>query len=1056
MPIKKRTTSSQLLVLGTALSCLVSNGRATAQPAASAPAAEVAADSAKETENADDDAAADGSPDPSASDEPKNAEPNPIDDQDAVESESSDTADSDAEDSDAEDNDAEDNDAEESAEEEPLPGVLPPDAPPPPSPVTDVDASSQAQEKKPKKVEELYVTGSRIRRLDLATSAPVTVVDREELDASGLVSIGDILQNLPVQSNAINVQFNNGGDGSTRVSLRGLGAQRTLVLLNGRRFVPGGVGADSSVDLNTIPIEVIDRVEVFKDGASATYGSDAIAGVVNIITKRDFSGVEASSYIGGTKAGGLIYNLGVTGGETSEKGNFFLSFQYYKQQEILSGQRKYSQTEYYYDFDDQQAYRSGSTRVPEGYIADGDLDSGNAAWRAVQGAAGEGSALFNDPVTGWRAFNFDGNSDAGDGDLYNYAPENYLMTPSQRMSFFGAGQYDLSDRVTGYVEATFTNRTSTQLLAPEPLATSGEQLVLTADNVYNPFGRDLYAVNRRLVEFGNRTYGQDLDTYRAVIGLRGNYPEDLGMFSDWRWDASFVFGRTSGLETKSGLLIRSRLQNAVGPSYFDRNGMAVCGTRGSPISGCVPINLLGGAGSITKEMRDYLTYVGVARGYTDQMIFSFDTNGELFELFGQPVSLAAGYQFRDESGQFTPDPLTAKGDTTGNKSEATGGEFKEHAAYVELNIPLLSGMPGVELLELDGQLRVFNFDTFGTDQMWKTGLKWQIVKDLMLRGTVSRAFRTPSIIELYRGVSDSFENASDPCSTLNGPRTPAQQAQCSAQGVPDTFLDAENQIRTLVGGNTKLGPETASIKTVGLAFTPQFAPWAKNLSLTLDYFHIKITDTIQARGTSVILNNCYSAEGGQSADCDLIVRDADTHKIVYVNDVSDNIGGTKTSGLDVELAYTYPTDLGRFRFNLEGTWLQQYREYQPARKVSGKGVYDLEAVYPAIRFNTGVAWSLSGFGLGTNMRYIGPIKECADNNCEGDAPYRDVDSNVTVDVFGSYGLASDYGFTSVTAGINNVFDQDPPRIYQGFLANSDAGTYDYIGRYFYMGLRHQL
>ena len=233
---------------------------------------------------------------------------------------------------------------------------------------------------------------------------------------------------------------------------------------------------------------------------------------------------------------------------------------------------------------------------------------------------------------------------------------------------------------------------------------------------------------------------------------------------------------------------------------------------------------------------------------------------------------------------------------------------------------------------------MFNFDTFGNRPDVKTGLRWQIVKDVMVRGTVSRAFHTPSIIELYRGVSDSFENASGPVQYPQGPaNSGAAKHSVPPQRSLILSLDAETRFVMLVGGNTKLGPETASIKTFGIAFTPQFAPWAKNLSLTLDYFHIKITDTIQSRGTSVILNNCYGAEGTQSADCEPSSSVMPTPtKIVYVNDVSDNIGGTKTSGFDVELAYTYPTDIGRFRFNLEGTYSNSTANITRTAKWQGK------------------------------------------------------------------------------------------------------------------------
>ena len=291
-------------------------------------------------------------------------------------------------------------------------------------------AEDETDERKIYEVEEITVTGSRIKSAETLAPAPIVVMSAEEIRAQGLASLGDVLQTLTVQSNAINTQANNGGDGSTRVSLRGLGSNRTLVLVNGRRFVPGGTGANSSVDLNAIPASVIERVEVLKDGASAVYGSDAIGGVVNIITRTAIEGIEIDYYTGTAGAGdGEVMDLSVTTGLQSEKGHIAFSAGYHNQRPVWTGDRSFSESDKAYDWElnDGTFYKNGSSATPEGHIIDRSGEEGNEAWQAVVEAAGDEAGDYHrDPNIGWRPFNWAGISSDGSGDTYNYQPENYL------------------------------------------------------------------------------------------------------------------------------------------------------------------------------------------------------------------------------------------------------------------------------------------------------------------------------------------------------------------------------------------------------------------------------------------------------------------------------------------------------------------------------------------------------------------------------------------------------------------------------------------------------
>ena len=536
------------------------------------------------------------------------------------------------------------------------------------------DAEDPEEEEIVYELEPVTVTGSRIKSEETLSPAPVVILSREEIKTRGLASIGDVLQTLTVQSNATNTQSNNGGDGSTRISLRGLGSHRTLVLVNGRRFVPGGTGANSSVDLNSIPASAVERVEVLKDGASAVYGSDAVGGVVNIITRSETEGLEFEFYQGVSGDGdGEVLDFSVTAGLTSEKGSVLFSAGYYNQKPVWTGDRPFSTEDKTYDWEknDGTYATSGSSATPEGHIIDRTDAPGNAAWQAVVAAAGEDAGDYHrDLNAGWRPFNWAGNSSDGSGDLYNYQPENYLYTPQTRYTTFLSGSYEFAPEAKSFFEVSYTNRQSDQKLAPTPLFIISEGLSVSSTNIYNEFGRDFYDVRRRFVEAGNRNFLQDINTYRIVLGLEYSL---LGFDTD----LSYAYGRSEGTNINEGRFIRSNLGHALGPD-------AEC----AAIDDCVPLDLLHGAGTITQEMLDYIQYTGIATGYTKQKILQWNLTGEIAELPAGPLAVAAGVSSRWEAGAYIPDPITKSGNTTGSKQESTEGTYSVRAVYGETSVPV--------------------------------------------------------------------------------------------------------------------------------------------------------------------------------------------------------------------------------------------------------------------------------------------------------------------------------------------------------------------------------
>lgn len=907
----------------------------------------------------------------------------------------------------------------------------------------------------------VYVTGTRIPRLDITSPAPVTALSREQFTTSGRTSVGDLLQTLPEQTGGINTQANNGGDGSTRINLRGFGTNRTLVLVNGRRMVPGGTGADATVDLNSIPASAIERIEILKDGASAIYGSDAISGVVNIITRTDYDSTEISTYTGLSQRGdGGVMDVAFTTGQHVATGHILFTGQFTRTTPVWARHRDFSRYDYGvagYDWQTGKKFTGGSSAIPNGRFRK-PSGMGNAAWEALKEQYPDATNFTIGKDGNWRPFNGSGVEDAG-GDFYNYQPQNYLVTPQLRLNLFSTGSFKLLGSMHGYYEALYTHRESSQKLAEEPLFTSQEGLTVSRDNVYNPWGVDFSDVRRRLVEFSNRNYEQDLDTFRLVVGVKGNFRPT------WTWDVNVNYGRTQGVSTKSGLLQRSKLANALGPSFIDPDGVPRCGAPGAVIDGCVPVNLFGGAGTISPAARDSLTYNGTARGYNQQVMITAMTAGEIVKVGTAkvPMGFAVGYEHRREAGASIQDPLTAKGDTTGTKAADTQGSYSVHEAYAELNVPLLERVGKFAgegtMLELSAAARFVNFSSFGANLAYKGGLRFSPIKDATLRGTFSTAFRAPSVGELYLGAADSFPNVTDPCSG----RTQGSDVDkaCDAQGVPEDLVDDRSQILARIGGNSKLKPERATAFTIGAVFQPR---WVKDLDLTVDYYNIEVKDAIQSVTSDVILASCFPAAGGvNGAYCDRITRGADG-LIRTIADPLSNVGGDHVSGVDFQLDYTPQTPIGALGFLANVNYLGFYdRTLADGRVIQAKGTYDLDLVLPDWKGNFSFSYGKGGWGGTLNVRWLGGFRECEGNACQQTDPTappartRDVEAYVAADLNIAYKMTHKGGSSSNFAlGVNNLLDRAPAYIVNGFSAASDTSAYDYMGRYFYLRMSHEL
>lgn len=901
--------------------------------------------------------------------------------------------------------------------------------------------NAQETEEAADAVEKIEVTGSRIRRTDIEGANPVTVMSRVDIEKFGVTSIGDVLQAIPSAGSAINTNNNNGGNGTTTINIRGIGSNRTLVLVNGKRWAPGLGG---SVDLNNIPAAIIERIEVLKDGASAVYGSDAVAGVVNIITRQDFEGVQASGYVGQWDEGdGNKEQWDIGFGTANDKGNVYFNISYVEEEPTLAGDREISAVPTF----GTPAGFGGSSAPPQGRFFTFDQD-GNAF--SQQGDGNGGLEPWVEPTS-----------------RFNFAPFNYLSTPQERTNIYTQARYELTDNVSVNVTGFYGNRKSEQALAPTPLfigtAFGDTGFTLSADNPFSPYdfdvttdqdvldadpnAREMFLFGRRMMEAGFRSFKQNVDQFQFNGGFDGVFE-----FADreFFWDVNYTYADITQNTSTEGLLNMDRVARAIGDP-------ANC------TGDCVPLNLFGGApevigeGSITQEMLDYITFTAQDELNSSLESYSANISGEVMELPAGYLAFAAGYEKRWQSGYDQPDAIIAAGITSGNARLPTSGAFSVEEAYLELAVPLLSDMPGVEQLDLELATRYSDYSNFGDTTNSKVGLKWRINDDLLVRGTWSEAFRAPSLTELFSGNSDAFPPLTDPCNggAAANPNLPG----CA--GIPATYTQPNSQIRITTGGNANLQAEEAESFTYGIVYSPEAV---EGLSITFDVFDIEVDNAVSSVGAQTILNAC--AETGETL-CSLITRGSGGNVVDLFNG-QINLGGQTTSGFDYNVAYNFETEYGDFRVNWDGTYIDE-RSLIVVDPVSGTSETFNDAgqagdrdVVPRLRTNLSLTWNYDDWTANWLMRYIGNTTElcqidggeldqqlCSDPvdpAAEEGNSFNELEAMAYHDVSLGYAVNDNL---RITVGVNNLFDTDPEVSYSTFANSFDPSMYEIPGQFFY-------
>lgn len=946
----------------------------------------------------------------------------------------------------------------------------------------------------PAEEQAILVTGSRIQRTDLQSTSPVTVVSPEEFRLTGAVNVEQVLNTLPQILPGVTGFSNNPGNGAVTLNLRNLAATRTLVLVNGRRWM--FYDTTQVVDLNTIPQFLLGGVEVVTGGASAVYGSDAVAGVVNF-KLRDIEGLElGGSYSLTGRGDGARYQFNAAIGSAFDDGRGAVTMfaNYTRREPVFQGAREFSE-------------RAGGdgcivpgstgrgdigTPFPSGIAAATCLARGGELGFVPQGSpttptgtftAGGTSYIFNPTGGGSRLFQ-------DPADLYNFAPDNYLQLPQERYLIGAYGHYEFSDGIEAYSELSFVRNNVSQELAPTPAGVSAPLFVNSpffndqtrALLALNPvsttagptLGNALYrqtSVNFRFNDIGSRNTQASREAFRVLGGVRGGITDNIN------FDAYYSYSRTTNTNIQKGNISRSRFINALTVEFVPGSTTQLrCVDAAARGAGCVPLNIFG-TNLPSQAALNYLAIQATNITTSELTNAVASVNGTLFNLgFGaDDVGFAFGAEYRKMGSEFIPDTFLASGDVLGfNAGLPTKGGYNVKEVFGEVRVPIVED-GFIHALELNGAFRYsdYSLDRVGGNWTYNFGGEFAPIEDIRFRGQYSRSVRAPNVQDLFGGASTGFPGATDPCSD-RGPasdRTDALRAFCIASGVPAAAVFTRGvqpaaQIQADFGGNPNVGEETSDTFTVGAVIRPRFIP---RLNITVDYFDIKVDETIGTRlgGMNTALSICFNTVRNLADPaCSLFAGQRNPTTGAFgltagggnVSFVQDNVGKLETSGIDVQVDYTLPLFNGELGLFYLGTFLDKFRNTPvallPLRENITEGTFGL----PEYRHNMRVTYSQGPALVSLRWRYEGPTENFrVRNTFDGNnrvpnaaLPRPNIGAWNYIDL--SVGFDIDERMT-INAGVNNVFDKQPPVLGAAAeQANTLPSFFDVLGRDFFMGV----
>ncbi|TKB44674.1 TonB-dependent receptor plug domain-containing protein [Thalassotalea mangrovi] len=921
-----------------------------------------------------------------------------------------------------------------------------------------------AQDEAVEEVERIEVTGSRIKRTDLETPVPVTVIGRDDILETGALNVADVLNQTPVAiagTDQSNSAFTTGSVGLNTTALRNLGESRTLVLVNGRRFVSGvSPSVGYAVDLNAIPASMIERIEILKSASSAVYGSDAVAGVVNIITRKDFEGVELNAQTGiSAESDREKYTVNMTAGNSWDTGSVTMAIGYDDDKGLKSSDREFSEFDQAIVLDD------------DGNEVIGNIFSSFPPAGRVGGYNTDGTP-------------FNGASDDS-GDRFNRASYRQLVTPIERKYAALNIKQEVSDSLEMFTEVNWnTSKTNDSTIEPVPfdaitdvyLPDRGGEVGLLVGNPMVPQGlRDaliadgltlndpLPGLVRRMVEFGPRSTDVERDTIRIASGF------DWDISDSWVVNAFISWGKTDQRQESGGQVNIERTALAF-DVVDDGMGGLKCRNDLAVLQGCVPLDLFG-AGTVTPEAVDYIKVPAKVFGQAEQFVTGASIAGELpFELPGGYMGLAAGIEHRLEKGVFQPGDLAQTGASSTNKSEPTDGSFYTNDVYAEVSLPIL------DALIVDAAARYADHEIVGGQTTWNLGLEFSPFDDLMLRTSFATAVRTPNIADLYGGRGETFANVSDPCNNLQADGSdgldanvranclsiPEIAARVAAQGeFALTQIEAQSTGGT-IGGSTTVQEETADTFSAGFVWQI-----IDDLSMTVDYYDISIEDAIATTSRTTVLTRCFDVDpstfdptctdpSGQIG----AIRDANG-ALVEVNSGTSNENNFDTQGIDFELSYRLETGVGDFTADLVWNHLIEY--IQTSIEDGSEIDFTGQVFTPENRANLNLGYELDSWAFAWRMRYWDSSVDSVDGSNFNFTDFAALEganvfpSVVYHDIFATWYITD---ATNVTVNVRNLFDKQPPFAGQGFASggtgiNTVSEAYDVTGQYFQFSLTMQ-
>jgi outer membrane receptor protein involved in Fe transport len=937
----------------------------------------------------------------------------------------------------------------------------------------------------PQTLQTIVVTGSHIRRVDLETSNPVTVVTSQQIQASGKLTLGDIVQDLPgMAGNATNPNVNNGGGtGASTVSLRGLGSSRTLILVDGQRVLNN--------DINAIPSELIERVEVLKDGASSVYGSDAIGGVVNFITKKNYQGADFGFNYGiSDRSDAERKGYHFTFGQTSDKGSIIAGLDYNKFEGVIAGNRDYSKCAVSLVGGKVKGTpctagdgSGGSIASLSGYLYP--LNSSAAVSAPFFAGCGggplttaKGSAGGGGTPAGFRCFD-------GSTDHFNYQAVNLVNTPQERTNGYFLATYNLSDNVQAFLDV-FVNRThASSVVAPTPMELYGA-FTMEPGQPYNPFpfavggggpasnpngygvcetpgakpapdclGADFLL---RLGGVGNRISSYTTESDQIIAGLKGNIGN-----TGWQWNASLNYGHLSTHWNDIGYMNFGALESS-------GDVAADCATNG--IDGCLNPFTINSDPAMAAIMQKYQASPFFNSLNTQRRV-DVGVNGPLFNLPAGEVQLAVGADYTKLYSNFTVDPLS---DTTSGPgcqmppsacATPLAGGYNYKEAYAELFIPVLKDLPFAHSLNVTLGDRFSKYSLAGSTNNYKIGVEWRPIQDLLLRGTVAKVFRAPTIGNLFSGEAVSFDPYTNPCSAADANPGSGHDVFCGHGG--GAAING-TQIQTVYSGavaaGTQLTPEFGKSFDFGAVYSPHFVP---GLTLSADLWRVFLRNIISQPTGNTVAGICYATNDPSNPACSSIkATGGGTGKILTIASPVTNLGNLWTKGVDVGADYRIPQVSwlpGQFSVSAQATYMAQF-DNQVTPGIAGTGVthiagkYDKQyGMFPRVRGLVGVNWQDGPWQASYQLRYIGSFEV-------GSADARQASScdKKTVQVVCSFGAWTQsnvsLGYTiqpintTLQVGVDNVFDKQPPNMYQNntLNGNTDVNTFDTIGRFYWMNV----